>query len=597
MTTTSDPDTRPSADPAFDFASDTEGPRRRPGPLRDFTVSPRVLVIVAWALPVGALGAGAAWVLLRLIGLITNVLFAGRIATDTVNPGAVGAPWWVILGAPVLGGVVVGLMARYGSEKIRGHGMPEAIEGVLFRRAVVEPKVAVLKPTSAAISIGTGGPFGAEGPIIMTGGAIGSIVAQRLAVTDDERRVLMVAGAASGMAAVFNAPLASVLLAVELLLFEWRPRSFLPVVAAVVVSTILRGPMLGYAPIFPLDTATWHITAGADVLCVVAGALGGLLAVAVTALVYASEDGFLHFGRRIHWMWWPAIGGLIIGVGGLIVPRALGVGYDVIGDLLSGKAALSLVVGILVVKSLIWGLSLGSGTSGGVLAPTFMIGAALGALEGFVLPSAGPGFWALVGLAATVGGVMRSPLTGVVFSLELTHAWPALLPLLIASAAAYGVSVLILGRSVLTEKIARRGRHLSREYTVDPLEYGFADEVMDPAPAVVKVGEPAPDLPERQRLFPVLDGERLVGVVGRGALRRDPVGWMAHVVTDPVVVGPHDTLVVVRDRLAAAGVTIAPVAEDGRLLGLIGVDELLERRQASASAGARRARASAGGTT
>jgi chloride channel protein, CIC family len=593
VTTTVDP----PADPTYDFASDTEGPRRRPGPLRDFTLSPRVLVIVAWALPVGALGAGAAWVLLRLIGLITNLVFAGRVATDTVNPGAVGAPWWVILGAPIAGGVVVGLMARYGSEKIRGHGMPEAIEGLLFRRAVVEPKVAVLKPTSAAISIGTGGPFGAEGPIIMTGGAIGSVLAQRLEVSDDERRALMVAGAAAGMAAVFNAPLASVLLAVELLLFEWRPRSFLPVVAAVVVSTVLRGPMLGYAPIFPLDVSAWHIGAGADVLCVVAGALGGLLAVAVTALVYASEDGFLRFGRRIHWMWWPAIGGVIIGVGGLVVPRALGVGYDVIGDLLSGKAALSLVVGILVVKSLIWGLSLGSGTSGGVLAPTFMIGAALGALEGFVLPSAGPGFWALVGLAATVGGVMRSPLTGVVFSLELTHAWPALLPLLVASASAYGVSVLILGRSVLTEKIARRGRHLSREYGVDPLEYGFADEVMDPAPAVVHAGEPAPDLPAGQRLFPVLDGERLVGVVGRGALRRDPADWAAHVVADPVVVGPHDTLVVVRDRLAGAGVGVAPVVDDGRLVGLIGVAELLGRRQSSASAGARRARASAGGTT
>ncbi|HEY2223894.1 chloride channel protein [Actinomycetospora sp.] len=589
----------PSPDSDNDVKTDTDGPRRRTGPLGDFTVTPRVLVIVAWAVPVGVLGAVAAWLLLRLIGLITNMVFADRISTTVVNPGTVGAPWWVILGAPVVGGLVVGLMARYGSEKIRGHGMPEAIEGVLFRRAVVEPKVALLKPTSAAVSIGTGGPFGAEGPIIMTGGAIGSVLAQRLDVTDDERRALMVAGAAAGMAATFNAPLASVLLAVELLLFEWRPRSFLPVTAAVVVATLLRGPLLGYEPIFGLDTSTWHITATSDALCLLAGALGGLLAVAVTALVYASEDGFLRFGRRLHWMWWPAIGGLIIGLGGLVVPRALGVGYDVIGDLLSGRAALSLVVGILVVKSLIWGLSLGSGTSGGVLAPTFMIGAALGALEGFVLPSAGPGFWALVGLAATVGGVMRSPLTGVVFSLELTHAWPALLPLLIASAAAYGVSVLVLGRSVLTEKIARRGRHLSREYAVDPLEYGFADEVMDPAPVVVRVGDPVPELRDgglgRQRLFPVLDGGDLVGVVGRGVLRRDPADWVAHVVTDPVAVGPDDTLAVVRDRLAAAGVTVAPVVDGDRLLGLVSVEDLLERRQSVA--GANRARASAGGTT
>jgi chloride channel protein, CIC family len=580
---------------------DLETPRRRPGPLRDFTLTPRVLVIVGWAIPVGALGAGAAWVLLKLIGLITHAVFAGTAGTDPTNPGTLGAPWWVVLGAPVLGGLVVGLMARYGSEKIRGHGMPEAIEAILFRRSIVEPKVAVLKPVSAAISIGTGGPFGAEGPIIMTGGALGSIVAQRLDVSDDERRALMVAGAAAGMAATFNAPLASVLLAVELLLFEWRPRSFLPVVTAVVVATLLRGPMLGYEPLFGLDTTSWHIGTTADVLSIGAGALGGLLAVVVTALVYASEDGFLALGRRLrlHWMWWPAIGGLVIGIGGLIVPRALGVGYDVIGDLLSGRAALGFVVGILVVKSLIWGLSLGSGTSGGVLAPTFMIGAALGALEGFVLPSAGPGFWAVVGLAATVGGVMRSPLTGVVFTLELTHAWPALVPLLVASSAAYLVSVLVLGRSVLTEKIARRGRHLSREYGVDPLETVFVDEVMDPAPVVLRTGDPEPELPDRepgrvvQRLFPVLDGEALVGVVGRGALRRG--GWPAHVVDGPVVVGPDDTLAAARDTLAAAGVTAAPVVDDGVLVGTVTVEDLLGRRQSVV--GASRARALAGGTT
>ncbi|MFC5063121.1 chloride channel protein [Actinomycetospora atypica] len=542
---------------------------RRPGPLSDFTLTPRVLVIVAWALPVGALGAGAAWLLLRLIGVITQAVFAGRASSEVANPGTLGAPWWVLLGAPVLGGLVVGLMARYGSEAIRGHGMPEAIEAILFRRSIVAPRVAVLKPTSAAVSIGTGGPFGAEGPIIMTGGAIGSVLAQRLTVTDDERKALMVAGAAAGMAATFNAPLASVLLAVELLLFEWRPRSFLPVAAAVVVATLLRGPMLGYEPIFEVDTAGWHVGLPAELLCVVTGALGGLLAVVVTRLVYASEDGFAALGRRtgLHWMWWPAIGGLIIGIGGLIVPRALGVGYDVIGDLLSGRAALSLVVGILVVKSLIWGLSLGSGTSGGVLAPTFMIGAALGALAGFVLPAVGPGFWAVVGLAATVGGVLRSPLTGVVFTLELTHAWPALLPLLIASASAYGLSVLLLGRSVLTEKIARRGRHLSREYGVDPLETRFVDEAMADAPMVLAPGEEVPDdAPGRQRLFPLVDDGRLVGVVLRTSRA---------VVDDPVVVGPDDTLVVARDRLLAAGVTAAPVVgPDRELLGLVTLEGL-----------------------
>jgi H+/Cl- antiporter ClcA len=341
--------------------------------------------------------------------------------------------------------------------------------------------VAILKPISAAISIGTGGPFGAEGPIIMTGGAVGSVLAQAFHMTADERKTLLVAGAAAGMAATFNAPLASVLLAVELLLFEWRPRSFVPVVTSVVTATLLRVVLIAPGPVFPMHLAAHlHLSGADELLCLPAGALGGLLAIAATGLVYASEDTFNRL--PIHWMWWPAIGGLIIGVGGLTEPRALGVGYDVIDQLLTGRAGLSLIIGILVVKTLIWGLSLGSGTSGGVLAPVFMIGGALGALEGHVLPGITPGFWALVGLSAVVGGVMRSPLTGVVFPLELTHAWPLLLPLLISATAAYTVSALLLKRSVLTEKVARRGLHLSREYSVDTLEVLFVDEVMDPPP-------------------------------------------------------------------------------------------------------------------
>jgi CBS domain-containing protein len=300
-------------------------------------------------------------------------------------------------------------------------------------------------------------------------------------------------------------------------------------------------------------------------------------------------------------MWWPAIGGLIVGLGGLVEPRALGVGYDVIDDLLTGRATLTLIVGILVVKSLIWGLSLGSGTSGGVLAPAFMIGAALGALEGHVLPSPGPGFWALIGLAAVVGGVMRSPFTGVVFTLELTHAWPALLALLLASVSAYGVSVLVLGRSVLTEKIARRGYHLSREYDVDPLEVLFVEEVMDSAPTTLEVDRPLPaavdltgavvrrrggedrgDLPPpRQRLFPVVDADgRLVGVVPLGALGDvTPEGDIADVlVTAPLVVAPRDTLRSVRTWFADRSVTSAPVVDpdDGTVRGLITVDHLLD---------------------
>ena len=444
--------------------------------LGDFHVRPRVVVITALALPVGAFAAGAAYVLLKLIGLITNLVFYQRWGTDLVSPGAAQHPWWLVLGAPVVGGLLIGLMARYGSERIRGHGMPETIEAILTRESRVAPRVAVLKPVSAAVSIGTGGPFGAEGPIIMTGGAVGSILAQLVKLSADERKTLLVAGAAGGMAATFNAPLASILLAVELLLFEWRPRSFVPVAAAVVVATICRGWLLGSSPVFPVPV-TQAPGPALDSLALIPGLTGGLLAIAATALVYLAEDGFARL--PLHWMWWPAIGGLIIGAGGLIEPRALGVGYDVLDQLLTGRAGLSLIVGILVVKTLIWSLSLGSGTSGGVLAPVFMIGASLGAAEGFVLPHTAPGFWAICGLAAVVGGVMRSPLTGIVFTLELTHAWSYLLPLVVASVSAYGLSVLLLKRSVLTEKIARRRLHLTREYTTDPLETFFAHEVME----------------------------------------------------------------------------------------------------------------------
>nr|WP_275588520.1 chloride channel protein [Microlunatus panaciterrae] len=397
-----------------------------------------------------------------------------------VAPGA-DHPWWLVLTAPVVGGLVVGLMARYGSERIRGHGMPEAIEAILTGGSKVDPKVAALKPISAAVSIGTGGPFGAEGPIIMTGGAIGSILAQHVRLTADERKTLLVAGAAAGMAATFNTPLAAVLLAVELLLFEWRPRSLVPVTTAVVVAALLRLPMLGSSAIFPITHTVDQIPATATLLATVVGATGAVLAIAATWLVYQAEDAF----RRlpVHWMWWPAIGGAIIGVGGLIEPRALGVGYDVIDTLLTGQATVGLIIGILIVKTLIWSLSLGSGTSGGVLAPMFMIGAALGAAEGLGLPHVFPGFWAMLGLAAVVGGVMRSPLTGVIFTLELTHAWVALLPLLVAAGVSYAISVLALRRSVLTEKIARRGLHLTRDYTTDPLETFFAADVMSTEPA------------------------------------------------------------------------------------------------------------------
>ncbi|HVU61298.1 MAG TPA: chloride channel protein [Mycobacteriales bacterium] len=456
--------------------------------LGDFSATPRLLLIAALALPIGAVSACVSWALLRLIGFITNGVFYHRLDTSLVAPDSHHHNPALVLLAPVAGGLVIGLMARYGSERIRGHGMPETIEAILIGGSRIQPRVAVLKPVSSAIAIGTGGPFGAEGPIIMTGGAIGSLFAQLLHLTADERKTLLVSGAAAGMAATFNTPLAAVLLAVELLLFEWRPRSYVPVASAVAVAAAVRRPLLGSGLLFPVHGAL-HITAVSYLLCVVSGVGSAILAVIATVLVYASEDGFRKL--PIHWMWWPAIGGLIIGLGGLAVPQTLGVGYNVIDAELTGSIGLGLVAGVLVVKTLIWSLSLGSGTSGGVLAPMFMIGGALGTLEAHIFPSVGPGFWPLVALAGVLGGVMRSPFTGVVFAVELTGRFDAILPLLIGASVAFGASVLVLKRSVLTEKIARRGYHLSREYDVDPLETAFVGDVMsfdldglDGAPAV-----------------------------------------------------------------------------------------------------------------
>ncbi|MGN6613001.1 MAG: chloride channel protein [Angustibacter sp.] len=551
-----------------------------------------MLLITLLALPVGAAGAGLAWVLLKLIGLVTNAVFYQRVDTALVAPGAVHHHPLLVLLAPVAGGLVVGLMARYGSEKIRGHGMPEAIEAILTGGSKVQPRVAALKPVSSAVAIGTGGPFGAEGPIIMTGGAVGSLFAQFLHLTADERKTLLVAGATAGMAATFNAPLASILLAVELLLFEWRPRSFVPVAAAVSVATVLRAPLLGAGPVFP-SVGDLHVSAATYAFCVVSGVVSGLLAIIATVLVYAAEDAF----RRlpVHWMWWPAIGGLVIGVGGLVVPQALGVGYDVIGAELAGTISLGLVVGILVVKTLIWSLSLGSGTSGGVLAPMFMIGGALGAVEAQVFPHVGPGFWALVGLAGVLGGVMRSPLTGVVFAIELTHRFDALLPLVVGASAAFAVSVLLLKRSVLTEKVARRGFHLTREYDVDPIEVLFVDEVVDDvvtfAPdltvtaALARVD--AEPLASQQRLFPVVRGDRLESVVSENTLRAEAergggARSVASVATpEPVSVFTDDTLRTAAHAMADSAHTRLPVVrrdDPSDVVAVVSLQQLLAGR-------------------
>ena len=397
---------------------------------------------------------------------------------------------WIMPLVPVVGGLLVGVLARYGSEKIRGHGIPEAIESILLRGARIDPKVALLKPLSAAISIGSGGPFGAEGPIIMTGGAFGSLVAQWLKLTDAERTTLLVAGAAAGMSATFGAPLAAILLAVELLLFEWRPRSLIPVAVASVMAGALRIYWLGAGPIFPMDLHSTVPLAKSLLVAAPLGMMVGLASAGLSRLMYGFEDAFEHIcGRmKLHWMWWPAIGGIGIGLGGFFFPRGLGVGYDNIAELLRGNAPMALLLGIVLAKSLMWAFSLSSGTSGGVLAPLLMIGAAIGEALAHLayLPGETQALWALLGMGAMLSGALGVPLTAILFSLELTHALPALLPLTLACIASYLVTSLVMPRSILTEKLSRRGNHLSREYGIDPLEMVSVADVM--TEAVLHVG-------------------------------------------------------------------------------------------------------------
>jgi H+/Cl- antiporter ClcA len=440
----------------------------------DFAPARRLRRMCLLAVAIGAISAGLAWLLLKLINLFTNLFFYLRLSVLPADPSKEVLGNWIVV-VPVIGGLVIGAMAYWGSERIRGHGIPEALEAILFGRSQMDPKVAVLKPVSSAISIGSGGPFGAEGPIIMTGGAVGSLIAQLFNLTSAERKTLLVAGAAGGMSATFGTPIAAALLAVELLLFEWKPRSLIPVALSSAAAAALRPLLLGSGPLFQVPPHPPLGLVGLGVACV-AGILAGGMAWLLTAAVYGWEDVFHKV--PFHWAWWPAIGGLIVGIGGLIEPRAMGVGYDVIGEMLSGKAVLWGVIALVAVKAMIWSGALGSGTSGGVLAPLLMMGSALGVAEAHIMPAGDPLIWPLVSMAAVMAGVMRSPFTAIMFAFELTHDANALLPLLVASTLAYLVSVLILKRSILTEKVARRGYHIFREYSVDPLERVFVDEVM-----------------------------------------------------------------------------------------------------------------------
>src|SRR5216110_1174451 len=496
--------------------------------LGDYSADRRTLLLTSMAAAVGVMSAFVALALVRLIGLFTNLAYFHRFATSLTAPAASGLGLWAVP-IPAIGGVIVGLMARYGSERIRGLGIPEALEAILIGRSRMDPKVAVLKPLSSALAIGTGGPYGAEGPIIVTGGAFGSLFGQALHLSAVERKTLLVAGAAGGMTAIFATPVAAVLLALELLLFEWKPRSFIPVASAAAVAGVLRVPLFGAGPLFPVvphPALPWT-----PLMSLGVGLTAGLVATAITALLYGCEDLFARL--PIHWMWWPAIGGVFVGLGGLIAPRALGVGYDVIRDLLAGRLLGATLVALLLVKAAIWAIGLGSGTSGGLVAPLLLMGSALGALGAGVFHAADASLWVMLGMAALMGGTMQIPFTAMVFAVELTGDVAALPALLIACVASEAVTLLVLRRSILTEKLARRGRHLTRDYGVNPLRVLQVEDVMEPplvAPAAPDVVTYPDELLEKAMSkllehelegLPVAsrdDPTRVVGYVERAAI-------------------------------------------------------------------------------
>ena len=483
-------------------------------------------------------------------------------------------------------------MARFGSEKIRGHGIPEAIEAILFGKSKMSLKVALLKPLSSGIAIGSGGPFGAEGPIIMTGGAVGSLLGQFLHITGGERKALLVAGAVAGMTAIFGTPIAAVMLAVELLLFELRPRSLLPVAVACAVAAFSRSYFFDTGPLFPLQTSA--VTPICLLSCVLAGVASGALSWVLSTSLYKIEDAFSKL--PIHWMWWPAIGAIVIGVGGYLQPRALGVGYDVIGDLLQNHLAIGVALALLLCKGVMWVVALGSGTSGGVLAPLLMLG---GPGWGVVLgPRSFQGtrfpLWPLVFMAATLGGMMRAPIMALMFAFEVTHDANALLPLLTACATAYGFTVLVMPRSILTEKVARRGYHIYREYGIDPLERHAVSEVMTREVTTIEAQTSITDAlniyfgpKQAHRAFPVVRDGVFLGMVDRATLAKHSEMSRATCVStrpfwgEPTVVMalPDETCRVVATRLAVHHLERVPVVKHARsreLLGLVARSDLIK---------------------
>ena len=555
----------------------------------------RSLVLCALAILVALGAAIAAEALQALIGLITNLAYFHRWSTALVTPaGTTLGPVTIVI--PVVGAVVVGLMARYGHAAVRGHGIPEAMERVLYAESRIAPRLTLLKPVSAAVSIGTGGPFGAEGPIIATGGALGSLLGQLLATTADERKALLAAGAAAGMAATFGTPVASVLLAVELLLFEYRARSLIPVALAASAATAVRMAVHGSGPVFPMPDLS-EPGAAALVAYLGLGAVIGVAAVGTTRAVYAVEDAFERL--PIHWMWWPAIGAVVVGVLGWMKPAILGVGYDNIIGILGGAFLTRALAALVLLKLVAWAVALGSGTSGGTLAPLMTIGGGLGALLAAGLAALAPGagidprIGALVGMAAMFAGASRAVLASVVFAFEATRQPLGLLPLLGGCSSAYLISIVGMRNSIMTERLARRGAPVRTEYSVDYLSQRL---VRDHAVRNVAVLAGERTVAEAREWiasgatdaahhgYPVVDANGdLIGVVTLRDIadpHADPAAPVAGVIKrPPAVIYEGSTLREAADHMVEERVGRLPVVRPEaptRLVGMISRSDLLD---------------------
>src|SRR5580704_17053459 len=502
----------------------------------------RIVLVSFLAAAIGLVAGLVAYALYKLIGLFTNLFFFHEWSTTFRSVGSHHLGAWVIL-VPVVGGLIVGVMAKYGSSKIKGHGIPEAMEAVLINRSRIQPRVAILKPLSAAIAIGTGGPFGAEGPIIQTGGAVGSLVGQFLHTTASERKVLLACGAAAGMSATFNTPIAGVILAIELLLFEFKSRSFIPLVIASTLATAVHVQLLGSGPLFAVARVDFAIPRALPFYLLL-GVICGLAAVGFSNALYWAEDQFEKL--PIDELWWPAIGALGLGIIGYFVPRVFGVGYDTIGDILNASLALKLLLVVMIAKAAALVISLGSGTSGGLLAPMFMSSAALGGLFALgidrMLPAANlsAGAFALVAMGAVFGAASRATFSFIIFAFEITRDYNSVLPLMLVSVIADGIAMWLMPRaSIMTEKLARRGLHIHQDYEADVLQQVRVSETMDPdipaLPASMKVSDLSdliarrdPSVSRHQGML-ILDSDgKLAGVITRGdvmrALDADPNG-------------------------------------------------------------------------